>query len=430
MKAPGLAAGLCAATAAIGLTAFVAATWQPAIPALTERPGFDHAMIVKGAELAAIGDCAVCHIGRNGQAYAGGVPLHTPFGQIYASNITPDPQTGIGGWSESAFARAMRNGVDRAGTRLYPAFPYNHFTKVTDQDIAALYAFLMTRAPANAPAPKTHLPFPLNIRTVMVFWNTLFLDHTKLQDVAAQSAAWNRGRYLVEGLGHCQACHTPHNILGAERASKAFSGGFADGWEGPGLTAASSPAAIGWDADMITHFLKNGFDEKHAAAAGPMGPVSHDLSSVPLPEVQAMSAYIASMIGAPDPARRQKAEALVANAQGATAALAGAQGAGVFNGACAGCHGAGAPMMLMGRPSLALGSAVTAASPIDAAQIILFGLQPAAGEHGPWMPGFSASLDDRQVAAVMAYVRARFSDQPAWRGLPATIGQIRQDHAS
>ena len=405
----------------------VAIVWRPAMAPVTTATGFSHDQIVRGAELAAIGDCAVCHAGRDGQAYAGGNPVQTPFGAIYASNITPDRDTGIGAWSKTAFSRAMHTGVDRQGGYLYPAFPYNHYTHVSDADVAAIYAFLMTRQPVHAQAPATRLPFPMNIRPVMAGWNLLFLDRGPVPNDPAHDASWNRGAYLVEGLGHCQACHTPHNSLGAEQSSRAFTGGLADGWEGPGLTAASSPAAIAWTADALYTYLRHGIDAQHAAAAGPMGAVSHDLSDVPEADVRAMADYIASMTGAPEPARAQLVAARAAAAQTPPAALADTEGARIFAGACAGCHGAGAPMMLGGRPSLALGTALTAPTPRNATQVILQGLQPPAGERGPWMPGFAGSLTDEQVAAVLTYIRARFTDRPAWNDVDGAVRQIRQD---
>ena len=418
--------GLVGIAVAVGF----ALVWRPAIPSVAHQTDFDPALVAKGASLGAIGDCAICHSGVNGQAYAGGNPLRTPFGQIYASNITPDIETGIGAWSEAAFRRAMHDGVDRAGGFLYPAFPYNHYTHVTDDDVAAIYAFLMTRQPVHANAPETHLPFPLDIRALMAGWNLLFLKRGPLRPDPAKDAVWNRGHYLVEGLGHCQACHSPHNPLGAEEATHAFAGGDADDWEGPGLTAQTSPAAIPWTANALYRFLRHGIDAQHAAAAGPMGAVSHDLSYVPEDDVRAMAVYIASFTGAPDPAHAQQVAARAAAAQTPPALLANTEGALIFAGACAGCHGAGAPMMLDGRPSLALGSSVTAATPRNAIQVILYGLQPQPGERGPWMPGFAGSLTDTQLAAVLGYLRDRFADRPAWTDVETTIHQIRQDKRS
>ena len=429
MKLRRITAGV-AALAACGIVAAAVLAWRPMIPAMTGMPAFDHGAVVKGAQLAAIGDCAICHAGVDGRAYAGGRPLQTPFGAIYASNITPDPETGIGRWTEAAFRRAMQTGVDRAGNFLYPAFPYNHYTHVADADIGAIYAFLMTRDPVRATAPPPRLPFPMNIRLVMAGWNLLFLDRGPIATNISQDAAWNRGAYLVEGLGHCQACHSPHNAFGAEETGHAFAGGEADGWDGPALTASASPAALPWSADAVYRYLRHGIDDQHAAAAGPMNAVSHDLSQVPEADVRAMAAYIASFTATPNPAREKAVAAKVAASQVPPAALQASSGAAIFAGACAGCHGAGAPMMMNGRPSLALGSSVTAATPRNAAQIILGGLQPQPGERGPWMPPFAGSLTDAQVADVLVYLRARFTDLPAWDGLEDRVHRIRQGSSS
>ena len=170
-----------------------------------------------GARLAAIGNCNVCHTAPGGAPFAGGLALPTPFGTIQSTNITPDPATGIGRWSETAFVRAMREGVDREGRHLYPAFPYDHFTRVTDQDNRALYAYLMTRRPIQASPPPNDLRFPFDQRILLAGWKMLYLRQGPLAIETDRSPEWNRGRYLVEGLGHCGACHTPRDGLGAEQ---------------------------------------------------------------------------------------------------------------------------------------------------------------------------------------------------------------------
>ena len=214
-----------------------ALTWRPAIAPISasERPSVDEQTYRRGAELAAIGDCNVCHVGDSGKPYAGGRSIPTPFGTIFASNITPDMGTGIGGWSEAAFQRAMHEGVDREGRQLYPAFPYDHFTKTTNDDIHALYAFLMSQPPVRNAIPANELAFPLNFRPMIAGWKILFFRDALLQKDDSKSEEWNRGRYLVEGLGHCGSCHTPRNILGAEKQSSAYAGGVAEGWDAPPL---------------------------------------------------------------------------------------------------------------------------------------------------------------------------------------------------
>ena len=242
-----------AAVVVLGGGAFLALAWRSAIDPVEppDRASFDPARVTKGAELAAVGDCGRCHTVEGGAAYAGGYPLATPFGTIYATNITPDPETGIGRWSEAAFRRAMREGVDREGRHLYPAFPYDHFAQASDEDLTAVYAFLMTRDPVRATAPPDQLAFPYNVRPLLAGWNLLFLDKAPFRPDPGRDAAWNRGAYLAESLGHCGACHTPRNKLGAEEKDRPYAGGEAEGWSAPALDA-SSPAPVRWtEADLL-----------------------------------------------------------------------------------------------------------------------------------------------------------------------------------
>ncbi len=390
----GVVALLCLGVAGLVLT------WRPVIaPIDPPAPAsFLPAQVARGATLAAIGDCAVCHTAAHGQAYAGGYGLATPFGTIYATNITPDAQTGIGAWPLAAFTRAMRYGVDRTGRHLYPALPFPHFTRATDDDIAALYAFLMTRTPVQAVAPANDLPFPVNVRATLAGWKALFFHPGPWRPDPAQSAEWNRGAYLVDAVGHCAACHTPMNALGAEQAAQAFNGGSAEGWDAPALGAAS-PAQQPWTADTLYTYLRTGFEAHHGAAAGPMRPVTQELAAVPDADVRAMAVYIASL-APPRPAGPPPAVTTAGNA--------------VFAGACAGCHGADAPMTRNGAPSLTLSSAVNAPTARDVVQTILHGLPWREGKAGPYMPGFADTLSDRQIADLAAYLRGHFTAKPAW----------------
>ncbi len=187
---------------------------------------------------------------RGRKNFAGGLPVPTPFGTVFSSNITPDPETGIGRWPEAAFRRAMRSGVDREGRHLYPTFPYDHFTNVSDDDDRALYAFLMTREPVRAPARSNQLSFPFDHRVVIAGWKLLFLRAGAYKPDTTKSAEWNRGAYLVEGLAHCGACHTPRNALGAEQTTASFAGGDVDNWKAYAINA-QSPAPVPWDADAL-----------------------------------------------------------------------------------------------------------------------------------------------------------------------------------
>ena len=402
---------------------------------------FDRAQVAKGAELSALGDCRVCHTGDGGRAFAGGRPLPTPFGTIYSTNITPDAETGIGRWSRDDFRRAMHEGIDRAGRHLYPAFPYDHFTHVTDDDVDALYAFIMTHEAVSARTPRNRLVFPANLRPVLAAWNWLYLDARRFTPDPAQSAEWNRGAYLVEGLAHCGACHTPRNIAGAEKRGEPFGGGDAEGWHAPGLLAAS-PAPVEWTADALFRYLRNGFDAEHGLAAGPMAPVVDELATVPEAEVHAIVTYLTSRTSqtrnAPANERIAAAEQREFDAVGrhapdraseASASSAETQDAGevIFAGACATCHYAGAGTPRTTPVPLALTTSVNAPTPQNALRVVVEGLHPASGEPGAIMPGFGSALTHAQIVAVVEYVRARFSDRPRWTDVNATLHGIERE---
>jgi mono/diheme cytochrome c family protein len=392
-----------------------ALAWHPAIAPVAppDRAAFAPGQIARGAELAAIGDCAVCHTDQDGRPYAGGRGVPTPFGTVYATNITPDPDTGIGRWSPEAFRRSMRNGIDRSGHHLYPVLPYPHFTRGTDADIDALYAFLMTRTPVRQGAPANRLPFPLNHRILLAGWNLLYLRPGPWQPDPAHDAVWNRGAYLVEAIGHCGACHTPHNRLGAEEARRSLGGGEAEDWYAPALQAAS-PARRPWTEDALATYLRTGFQAQHGAAAGPMTAVTEELATVPDADIRAMATFIAAAMPKAEPAAPTPPHD------------AGEGARDVFAGACAGCHGADAPMTRSGAPSLSLSTAVNAPTPQDVIQIILHGIPWREGRAAPFMPPFGPALTDAQVALLALYLRSHYTDQPAWTDLPAQVAKARQ----
>jgi mono/diheme cytochrome c family protein len=416
----------------IGAAAFLAWAWEPAI-ALGDKPdpaSFDRETVQRGAELAALGNCNTCHTAEGGKAFAGGRPLPTPFGTIYATNITPDPDTGIGRWSEAAFARALREGVDRAGRHLYPAFPYDHFTRLTDDDVKALFAFMMTRDPVRADAPANDLPFPLNLRLAVAGWKLLFFHKGRLAADSAHDQAWNRGAYLADGLAHCGACHTPRNALGAERKGRFLAGGSAEGWHAPALNA-DSPAPVPWTADSLFAYLRTGFDALHGAAAGPMAPVTHNLALSNETDVKAIATYVASVAGPPTAEHVQKADALTrrlkkpARETVGAAKSEGQSDAALFAGACATCHSETQLRGAAGAINLALSTALNAPDPRNAIHLVLNGIQPRDGRSGPLMPGFNGALTDDQIAQVLAYARQRFSTQPAWSDLTNRVRRMR-----
>ena len=413
--------------ASLGIAA-AALPWRSIAP--IARPAasvFSLATIERGRQLAALGDCMVCHTNANGILNAGGRAIETPFGTIYSTNITPDVETGIGSWSYPAFERAMREGVHRDGRQLYPAFPYAHFAKTTDADLQALYAYLMAQAPVRASNRATALAFPFNWRPLMAGWNALFHRPDVFEADPTRSALWNRGAYLVEGLGHCSACHSPRNALGAEKANAYLAGGFAEGWEAPPLTSLSH-APVPWNEDELFAYLRSGESRFHGVAAGPMAPVVKELTALPDQDIRAMAVYLGSFneaaIGKTDQdALASRLESLTAT----RAASASRVGLRLYEGACAVCHQVGGPPLFGSRPSLALNSNLHAAIPDNLIQVILHGIASPVSSDLGYMPGFKDSMTDDQLAELVFYLRGQFApEKPAWTGVKAAIGRIRQ----
>ena len=259
----------------VGGLARLASSQMPALPPLPAHPITtitpqsllatpieDHqpnaAQLNRGRYLVAAGDCLSCHVREGGEPFAGGLGLNTPFGVIYTSNITPDKETGIGGWSADQFYRAMHDGKDEEGEDLYPAFPYPWFRRVSREDDDAIFAFLQTLPAVKYTPPKNDLSFPFSVRSFVGAWNLLFLDSHGFQTDSNQTAEWNRGAYLVTGLGHCGACHTPKNSFGADRSKQEFHGGKLDNWVAPDLTANSRTGLGEWSVNDIAEFLETG----------------------------------------------------------------------------------------------------------------------------------------------------------------------------
>lgn len=412
---------------------------RPAIAAIDPSTpnAFDPELVRRGRALAALGNCTDCHTVRGGQSFAGGLPVATPFGTVFSTNITPDPDTGIGRWSEAAFQRAMKSGVDRAGQHLYPTFPYDHFTHVSEADDRALYAYLMTRQPVPAPAPQNRLAFPYDQRALIAGWKLLFLRREAAESDPSKSASWNRGAYLVEGLAHCGACHTPRNALGAERATASFAGGDAENWAAYALNA-QSPAPVPWTEDALFDYLRNGWQKDHGVARGPMAQVINNLSAVDVDDVRAIAAYTADIFG---PAKPRSADAVrtdtakpqsgAAQSAATTSAPTGAvdeEGAAIYVAACANCHETSRPLPYAGV-DLHLSSGVSAPDPRNVANTVLYGLPARNGERSPIMPGFADTMTDAQANSLLGYLRARFSKQPAWTNIDQTVAAARQAQA-
>ncbi|GKX63405.1 cytochrome c [Pragia fontium] len=391
---------------------------------------FSDEMVARGKLLADAGDCAVCHTSKDGVTNTGGLAIEIPFGTIYTTNITPDVETGIGSWSFDAFKRAMREGIDREGNYLYPAFPYTAFTKTSDADLEALYAYLMSQTAVKSHNPKTDLSFPFNIRRGISAWNLLFLSPGAYQPDTAQSEEWNRGAYLVEGLGHCSACHTPRNLMFAEKTGADYlGGGVAEGWIAPALNQ-HSPSPLGWNKQELVEYMRTGFSINHGVAAGPMAPVVKEgLSAQSDADLMAIATYLLSFQGSetkiPDGDREKAAADINLKAYSQIEPLT-SQGARIFSGACMACHNQDSGPVLNGvKPSIALNSNLYESSPDNMIHIILNGIQSPATDKLGYMPAFRYNMNDQQIVALLSYLREDFAKQPAWPALAERVKQIR-----
>ena len=429
--------GLTIVVVAIAATAgFAFIAHEPEIAAVEppDPAGFDAGLVEQGELLAGLGNCSVCHTTEGGAPYAGGLALPTPFGVIHSTNITPDPETGIGGWSEAAFVRAMRHGVDREGRHLYPAFPFDFFASTTDADLQAIYAYLMTREPVVAEAQPNGLGFPFNIRPLLAGWKLLFHDAEVFSPDPEQDEEWNRGAYLVEGLAHCGACHSPRNAFGAaaKDGPNAYAGGEAEGWHVPPLNG-TSPVPIPWEIDSLANYLIDGWDRDHGVAAGPMRPIADDLYLQSEDDVVAIAVYVLSMMGEP-PA---DLDTLVTQARSTAEALDWdhpdappipddpllAAGAAVFEAQCSECHKTAGKSV-----SLALTAVVNAPDARNLIEIVLHGIRPPpAGSPDRSMPARALQVSDTDMVALVAFIRDRYTDRPAWTNVPELVVRARAE---
>lgn len=416
----------------------LAGTWRPAIAPRTADAvvALDPGLVQRGANLAALGLCANCHTAKANAPFAGGFAVATPFGTVYSTNITPDRATGIGAWTEPAFERAMRHGVARDGRHLYPAFPYDHYTRLAPGDIHALYAFFMTRDAIHAPAHANDLVFPLGFRPLLAGWKLLFLDDQPVAAQPAQSADWNRGAYIAAALGHCAACHSPRNVLGAVDNKQFLGGGTADGWYAPALNA-RSPSPITWNTDSLTSYLRTGIAPAHAMAGGPMQGVTASLAGADPADVRALATYIVTLMGKPDP----RIEARAADAASHPVVLAPAPagtdpasvqlqlGSRVYADACARCHASGRTGSSGGALQLPAAIAVYDPDPRSLIQIVRAGIPPGPAQPGRWMPGFAGILTNEQITALAAYLRHSAAQQAPWPHLANQVADAQKEAA-
>ena len=376
----------------------------PADPAA--RVATAAALVERGAYLARAGNCAACHTARGGLPYAGGRPLATPFGTVFAGNLTPDADTGLGRWSADAFWRAMHQGQSRDGRLLVPAFPYDSTTRITREDSDALYAFLMSLPPVNQAATPHALRWPYNTQLALAAWRALYFEPQAFVADAGQSTEWNRGAYLVRGLGHCAACHATRDALGGVVAGSEFSGGQlpAPGWYAPSLQAQTEGSVAHWDSQRIVDLLRDGIAHG-ASVIGPMAEVvSGSTQHLSEPDLRAMATYLQALD--PQPVRPVAFEAARPEQR--------ELGARVYEQRCADCHGEQGQGAAGIYPALAGNRAVTQASAANPVLAVLGGgfLPATADNPQPFgMPPYRTLLTDVEIAAVVTHLRQSWGNQ-------------------
>jgi mono/diheme cytochrome c family protein len=380
--------------------------------------------IAQGEYLARAADCMVCHTATNGTLYAGGRPFVLPFGIIYSTNITPDPATGIGKYSDEDFLNAVHKGVAANGTRLYPAMPYPSYTLMSDADALAIKAYLFSLKPAQAPAPANALSFPFNQRSLMAFWSAFFNPDKRFEANADRSADWNRGAYLTEAMGHCGECHTPRNLGMALNNRRKFAGAVQAGWNAYNITPDTTAGVGTWSDQDLIEYLSKGHAQGRGTASGPMGEaVDESLSRLTPSDVAAIVTYLRTVpvVRSPDlPAPKlQAAPEFFADDQSANP-----HGRAVYEGACAGCHGWSGASPNLPKASLTGTRAINDPSGGNVAQVILRGGQRHTSDESVYMPNFGITYSDYEIASVANFVTERFGAKGSTLA-PKDIAKLR-----
>ncbi|MDB5744704.1 MAG: alcohol dehydrogenase [Polaromonas sp.] len=391
-------------------------------------PRTDHAEVVnattqiitKGEYLARAGDCVACHTAAGGKVFAGGRPMPTPFGALYAPNITPDEETGIGQWNADEFYRMMHTGISRDGTLMYPAMPFASYTKVTREDSDAIYAYLMSVEPVKLQNRPHELKFPFNNRELLLGWRTLYFKQGEYVPDTKQSAEWNRGAYLVQGLGHCAMCHTAINALGGSSESKAFEGGMIpnQNWYAPSLTSNREAGLGNWTIKEISDLLQSGVSHR-GTVYGPMAEVVYNsLQYLSDDDITAMAIYLKAL------PQRDSEPPPTSQARLVNPAVM-ELGRRVYTTQCAMCHGNEGKGQPPEYPPLAGNQSITMASPVNSVRMVLNGGYPPGTKKNPrphGMPPFNHILNDEEVAAVVTYIRVAWDNS----GTPVSAAQANE----
>jgi mono/diheme cytochrome c family protein len=369
-------------------------------------------VIEHGRYMATAADCTACHTAKGGQPFAGGGALETPFGTLLAPNITPDVETGIGGWTDDQFVNAVQNGIGHSGIHLYPAMPYTYYTKMTRADVVAIRAYLDTLQPVRNLVQANQLPFPFNQREAMVGWNELYFRQSKFQPDPGKSPEWNRGAYLVEGVAHCGLCHTPKNAMGGDENSRAMQGSVLQNWDAPDLTGNHRTGIGDWTVDDIALYLKTGRN-RYDIASGPMADaVAHSTAHLTDADLKAIAVYLKDLSasgGSPQPVSAQDP--------------AMQHGEAIYNARCAACHTVGGEGIVGLFPRLSGAPLVQQSQATSLIRVVLEGSRAVATDGaptGPAMPSFAWQLSDADVAAVVTYIRNAWGNAAA----PVTANEV------
>ncbi|MGY6258077.1 c-type cytochrome [Paraburkholderia caledonica] len=396
-------------------SAAVAAQAQPAASVADQ--------VRRGEYLARAGDCVACHTMPGDKLFAGGRPMPTPFGTLYSPNITPDDEAGIGKWTADEFYNMMHTGRSRDGSLLYPAMPFAAYTKVTRADSDAIFAYLRSVPPVRRPNHPHELRFPYNNRELLLGWRTLYFREGEYVPDPARSAEWNRGAYLVQGLGHCSMCHTAINALGGSSESKAFEGGLIpmQAWFAPSLTSNREAGLGDWSIKDIADLLQTGVSHR-GAVYGPMAEVVYDsLQYVSDDDVRAMAIYLKSL---PQHGSVATPTASVSVSHEEKELLF-RLGSRIYDAQCASCHGRNGRGKLPEFPPLADNQSIQMTSAVNPIRMVLNGGYPPGTAKNPapyGMPPFAHALSDYEVAAVVTFIRTAWGN----RGTPVSAKEANE----
>ena len=371
-------------------------------------------LITRGRYLTQAADCEVCHTREGGERFAGGRAFKTPFGVLYSPNITADPETGIGAWTDAEFVRAVHTGVAKDGERLYPAFPYDSYTLIADDDVRAIRAYLFSLPPVHATAPPNSLRFPFNQRWLMGIWAAFYNPDQRFRPHEDRSAEWNRGAYLAEALTHCGECHTPRNLAQALDNRRKFAGALTAGWRAYNITADPVSGIAAWNDTELAEYLRSGHAVGRGPASGPMAEeIDVSTSMLTAADLQALITYLRSIPAIRSSDLPAPKTVPAPDAPGPMQAGLDPRGKEIFAGACVSCHSWSGVSLLTSYATLTGDRAVNDPSAINVAQIVLAGELRHTPEGAVLMPSFGDAYSDTEIAAVANYVTARYGALPS-----------------